>query len=183
MPSKSLTFNAKVIALINEHELHNFSVVQLRDIYLKSETKVSENKAYTAIYKSIWIMHKQGLFEKRLVAGSKSFTYSLAPNFKQLLDKSQMSKNRHANGLTQPAAIPLLIDPQDAFIEQMLAKLPQLENEMLAKKAEAQEYQYFLSKLPNHKDMLMKKFNEANTAVVKLIGRITATQRVLGEFR
>ena len=180
MPSKALTLNEKVIALIKKHGLNNFSVVQLRDLYLKSESDVSANQAYKSIYKVVWLMHRQGVFYRQKIEGNKSFTYSLSSNFKSFLETDYlMLKYQHANGFCQAGITPKI----NTLIEEILNELSILENEMLAKKPDAQEYQQFLSKLPNHQDMLMTKFNEANTAVVKLLGRITATQCVLSEFK
>lgn len=186
MQSKALTFNEKIIEYIRERELNSFTVVELRDVYQKDAPDLTADQAYKAVYKAIWQMHGQGVFEKVIGESQKSAIYRFSPdaeNILQTLFSTCKPKGRRENKVIKKQISHSPLSPTDDFVEQMTAELPLLESEMLAKKAEAQEYQRFLIKLPNHKDMLMRKFNEANAEGLKLLGRITAIQRVLSEFR
>lgn len=186
MQSKALTFNEKIIEYIRDRELNSFTVLELRDTYQKDAPELTADQAYKAVYKAIWQMHGQGVFEKVTIESQKSAIYRLSPdaeNILQTLFSTRKPKNRRENKVIEKQISHSNPSLTDDFVEQMTAELPLLESEMLAKKAEAQEYQRFLIKLPNHKDMLMRKFNEANAEGIKLLGRITAIQRVLSEFR
>jgi hypothetical protein len=186
MQTKTSTFNEEIIAFIRDLELSSFSVIELRDAYQKEIPGLTADQAYKAVYKAIWQMHSQGVFEKVAIEGKKSAIYRFSPSSEDILQtvfNAQKRRRRREHKVITTQITPSKITLTDDFIKQMIAELPLLESEMLAKKAEAQEYQRFLPKLPNHKDMLLKKFSEANAEGIKLLGRITAIQRVLSEFR
>ncbi len=180
------TFNEKIIAFIAQRRLSHFTVLQLRDAYHQELTNATKAQTYKAVYKSIWQMHNLGIFEKGLTLNQKSAVYWLTENSDEILSKIFQSRknmqnatkslgNKH-NELSYSASA-------DEFIKQMDAELPSLKTEMLAKKSEAEEYQRLLTKYPTYKDMLIQKFNVANTEAIMLLGRINAMQRVLSEFK
>lgn len=185
MNSKKQTFNEKVIELIKNNCLTSFSVLQLRDLYLEVEPTIDADQAYRSIYKAIWLMHGQGVFEKT-ENSDKSTTYIFtadAHNIMQTLFSAKKKRSKGGERNVQSTNEPINSGSADAFVQQMYKELPLLESEMLAKRIEAEEYQNFLKLLPNHKDMLLAKFNEANAEGIKLLGKITAIQRVLSELR
>lgn len=186
MQPKALTFNEKIIAYLREREISSFSVLELRDAYHREIPTLTADQSYKAVYKAIWQMHGQGVFEKVTTEGEKSAIYRFSVNAEDILKtifSAHRPKLRHESKSIEKQITQFNSAASGDFVEQMISELPLLESEMLAKKAEAQEYQRFLSKLPNHKDMLMKKFSEANAEGIKLLGRITAIQRVLSELR
>ena len=185
MNSKKQTFNEKVIELIKNNCLTRFSVLQLRDLYLEAEPSVDADQAYRSIYKAIWLMRGLGIFEKA-ENSDKSSTYIFTADANNIIETQLSSKKgryRGGNSAVHSTNKPSNSVNADAFVQQMLKDLPMLESEMLAKRIEALEYQHFLKLLPDHKDMLVTKFNEANAEGIKLLGKITAIQRVLSELR
>lgn len=185
MRSKALTFNERIIQFIKEHDLRDFSVVQLRDAYVRQNPQLSPANAYKMIYKAIWQMHGQGVFFKTIDEDNTA-TYAFTPEAESILH-SLLTTRKTTSQQTKVVVPSLKIkssnDVKGGFIQELISELPLLESEMLAKKAEAQEYQRFLSRLPEHKDMLVAKFSIANAEGIQLLGRITAIQRVLSEFK
>lgn len=180
------TFNEKIIAFIAQRRLIHFTVLQLRDAYHQELKNVTKVQTYKAVYKSIWQMHNLGVFEKGLTLNQKSAVYWLSENSEEVLSKIFQPKKNKQNVIEKRGSKHNELSSSasaDEFIKQMNAELPSLRTEMLTKKSEAEEYQRLLSKYPTYKDMLIQKFNVANTEAIMLLGRINAMQRVLSEFK
>lgn len=159
-----------ILVLMKRHELHQFTLTELKEHCKNIVNSKSPTHFNSLIYKTLWIMEKKGLVVSAQNQNDKNKNYSLTEhglklleeiNVEEALPKEQPKLKNHFDHLAR-----LISDYSVALAEAS---------------AEAQEYQELSLQLPDYEELLQAKFIEAKSRAAKFKGRLAAVENLLRE--
>ena len=159
-----------LLALINQHELVDFTINDLKSLCINRISANSTKQLGIKIYKQVWILKQEGVLtvHKHPTLPQKN-TYSLTDDGQHLIET------------ISNAAMPAAIKTKPG-LESLQRKLNDYSTALASASAEAQEYQELSRELPELKQSLQSKFMSAKERAVMYQGRLSAIESVLQDF-
>lgn len=163
-----MSLRKTILMLVKHHQLKNFTVAQLRALCKDKIASKSLQHFNTRIYKQIWVMTKEGVFEINI--SSKENFYIVTEQGFQLLDS-----------LTFDHAIMRKPTHHKIALERLSIAISDLSIELAEASAEAQEYENISRDFPDIQNFLQEKFIDAKSRAAALKGRLIAFENSFRE--
>jgi|GEM_PF-3195954 len=155
-----LKLNETMKILLVENELNNFSMIEIRDAYQKafpSDKSSGEIRKY--LYRQLYRLKTEGYLKTEGDENSQNIVYSKTDLFELV---EQTSTVKHTK--------------KSREIINLESDLIQLEVDLSASIAEAEEYNKYISLYPHHKSLIMPRLKATREKSSSLLGKVAAAK-------
>ncbi|MEZ8094497.1 response regulator [Photobacterium swingsii] len=176
----SVVINEHIYNILMDEQFDNFTVLQLRDIYLSSkETTINMVEARKIVYRQILRLLKLGLLEKNEAERQRKPTYTKTALFYEAKLQPRVKIIQSEQALSMPESIKQdVAEKSQNVIQQLEKKLKQYQVDLLASIGESEEYMRLYEALPEMKSHLEMQYHQARERSSKLLGQIKAIKTV-----
>jgi len=185
MSNVSIAINEHIYSILMDEQFDNFTVLQLRDIYLScKETTTSMVEARKIVYRQILRLLKLGVLEKNEAERPRKPTYAKTALFyeAELQPRVKITQSEQAN--IMPDSIKQdVTDKHHNVIQKLEEKLKQYQVDLLASIGESEEYMHLYETLPEMKSHLEMQYHQARERSSKLLGQIKAIKTVKSHYK
>ena len=185
MSNVSVAINEHIYNILMDEQFDNFTVLQLRDIYLScKETTINMVEARKIVYRQILRLLKLGLLEKNEVERPRKPTYSKTALFyeAELQPRVKITQSEQAKIVPDSIKQDVAEKPQNV-IQKLEKMLKQYQVDLLASIGESEEYMRLYETLPEMKSHLEMQYHQARERSSKLLGQIKAIKTVKSHYK
>lgn len=185
MSNVSVEINDHIYKIFMDEKFDNFTVLQLRDIYLScKETTNSMVEARKIVYRQVLRLLKLGLLEKHDVERPRKPTYSKTASFYAAKLQPRIKITQPEKVKTMPESIKKDVAKKPQNVIQQLEKmLKHYQVDLLASIGESEEYMRLYETLPEMKGHLEVRYHQAREHSSKLLGQIKAIKTVKSYYK
>ncbi|MGR5153194.1 response regulator [Photobacterium swingsii] len=181
----SIVINEHIYNILMDEQFDNFTVLQLRDIYLSSkETTINIVEARKIVYRQILRLLKLGLLEKKEAERPRKPTYTKTALFHEAKLQPRVKITQSEQALSMPDSIKQdVAEKAQNVIQQLDKMLKQYQVDLLASIGESEEYMRLYESLPEIKSHLEMQYHQARERSSKLLGQIKAIKTVKSHYQ
>lgn len=179
MEKQVFKINEKIYALLIEHGMDEFTVLELRDTYLNcNQSEACKIEARKFVYRQITRLIQKGLLLKQEGNTVRNAIYKKT----ELFNKSTIVSSGLNEGRITPHELTNGADV-GAVVSFLQAELQQYQVDLSSSIAESEEYQRLHTKLPELKPQLEIYFMQARERCSRLLGQVTAIETILTDYK
>lgn len=176
MSAKRTIIESDLNSVLQNRSFDNFTVIQLRDEYLKCLDKpINPKEARQFVYGQILRFLRLGLLKKAVAVNSRESTYTKTKKFFSTQFKSRSVQAEMISASPKP----IMTQNNLANIEE---QLKQYQIDFMASVGESEEYMRLYKSNPEFKILLESEYLQARDQSSKLLGQIKALKTVLVHY-
>ncbi|MGK0271789.1 MAG: hypothetical protein ACI88H_002455 [Cocleimonas sp.] len=174
IPKKPLKVPQAIYSILITDGLNNFTVSQLRDIYIEKSDSIDAVKARKTVYRHIFRLHNLGMLLKNKGKRVREHRYSKTELFNQIGIYTNGNNSRDKS-----AGLNATYKSNTETHKSLRERLNQYEVDLIASIAESEEYMHLYESHPELREHLETNYLQSRECSSKLLGQIKAIKSVI----
>lgn len=157
-----------IIDTIKAHQLSSFTLDELRELIYSQQDELPSSLSNKSIYKNIWNLKKEGMFELLKGTDSKQNVYLVT----SLMQEQYLKE-------TEESYVVAHNSQSMSFSDSLSKRLNEYSSELATTSAEIQEYQEIINIFPDQLEVLSQNCHKAKERALQLRGRLHAIENLM----